>query len=125
MAEHPQESRDWLPCPFCGGTDIRHDAHQGAGMGMHRGETVYSMCCYKCGATFPNRYRLELLREEWNRRATVSETPGSAADVLRRVMEKIRSESGSEDPLEPFAYDASWEALAKEADAITGEPHGR
>lgn len=58
----------WKPCPFCGGTDIRHDRHPGAGTGMHRGEDVYSMCCYQCGATFPNRYKLELLREAWNKR---------------------------------------------------------
>jgi hypothetical protein len=29
---------------------------------------VYSMCCYECGATFPNRYRRELLVDAWNRR---------------------------------------------------------
>lgn len=40
------------------------------------------------------------------------------ADVLRRLMAKLREESGSTDPMEPFAYDASWEAMAKEADAI-------
>ena len=40
-----------------------------------------------------------------------------AADVLRRLMHKLREESGSENPMEPFAYDASWEALANEADA--------
>lgn len=41
-----------------------------------------------------------------------------AADVLRRLMHKLREESGSEDPMEPFAYDHSWELLAIEADAI-------
>lgn len=41
-----------------------------------------------------------------------------SADVLRRLMHKLREESGSEDPMEPFAYDASWEALANEADAV-------
>jgi len=58
----------WLPCPFCGGIDIRHDRHVGAGRGIHYGEDIYSMCCYNCGATFPNRYRLELLLEAWNQR---------------------------------------------------------
>lgn len=56
------------PCPFCGGTDIRSDRHQGVGTGLHRGEDVYSMCCYNCGATFPNRYKPELLVEAWNKR---------------------------------------------------------
>jgi hypothetical protein len=42
----------------------------------------------------------------------------TAADVLRSMMDKLRSESGSTDPMEPFAYDASWEELAKEADAV-------
>lgn len=66
-----------LPCPFCGGTDIRFDAHHGYGIGIHSGETVYSMCCYDCGATFPNRYRKELLVECWNRRASLTEGEGS------------------------------------------------
>jgi hypothetical protein len=39
------------------------------------------------------------------------------ADALRAIMHKIRSESGSDDPMEPFAYDADWEMLAKAADA--------
>jgi Lar family restriction alleviation protein len=59
----------WKPCPFCGGTDIRTDRHVGAGRPpWHRGQDVYTMCCYGCGATFPGRYSLELLREAWNRR---------------------------------------------------------
>lgn len=41
-----------------------------------------------------------------------------SADVLRRLMAKLREESDSDDPMAPFAYDASWEALAKEADAV-------
>ena len=58
------------PCPFCGGEDIRFDRHPGAGSyPYHTGETVYSMCCYKCGATFPNKYKRELLVEAWNTRA--------------------------------------------------------
>ncbi len=61
----------FLPCPFCGGTDIRITQHIGQGTGfLHQGEDVFSMCCYDCGATFPNRYRRELLVECWNRRAT-------------------------------------------------------
>lgn len=58
------------PCPFCAGTNIRFDAHPHTGRGpLHYDATVYSMCCYDCGATFPNRYRKELLIEAWNRRA--------------------------------------------------------
>lgn len=56
------------PCPHCGSKDIRIGAHPHAGRREHQGETVYSMCCYDCGATFPNRYRRELLVEAWNRR---------------------------------------------------------
>jgi Lar family restriction alleviation protein len=53
------------PCPFCEGTDIRCDKHHES-----RSPTgfVWSMCCYQCGATFPNRYKRELLVEGWNRR---------------------------------------------------------
>lgn len=58
-----------LPCPFCASTDIRITRHPGEGRGEHRGEDVYSMCCYECGATFPNRYRSDLLVSAWNRRA--------------------------------------------------------
>jgi hypothetical protein len=39
------------------------------------------------------------------------------AASLMKVMEKLREDSGSEDPMAPFVHDASWEALAKEADA--------
>lgn len=58
-----------LPCPFCGGADIRIDCHRNRGTGEYEGQHVYSMCCYNCGATFPNRYRRELLVECWNRRS--------------------------------------------------------
>lgn len=62
---------DFKPCPFCGGTDIRCDAHPF--YERNRTETkVYSMCCYKCGATFPNRFRRELLVEAWNRRVNIT-----------------------------------------------------
>lgn len=84
---------EWLPCPFCGGTDIRHDCHVKAGTGLHEGEDVYSMCCCRCGATFPNRYRLELLREAWNRRASPP-APMPAVDeakdsLLKRLAEFV------------------------------------
>lgn len=39
------------------------------------------------------------------------------ADALRAIMGQTRSESGSDDPMEPFAYDAEWERLARAADA--------
>lgn len=58
------------PCPFCGGTDIRCTNHGKVSRDrMHYDDDVWSMCCYSCGATFPNRYRRELLLEAWNRRA--------------------------------------------------------
>lgn len=53
------------PCPFCNSSDIRIHRHPGSGPS---GQDVWSMCCYICGATFPNRYRRELLVENWNRR---------------------------------------------------------
>lgn len=60
---------DWKPCPFCGGKDISNHRHKGAGAGyLHHGKDVYSMCCYDCGATFPNMYSLDKLKEKWNRR---------------------------------------------------------
>lgn len=62
------------PCPFCGGSDIRITRHPKEGTGLHWNEDVYSMCCYDCGATFPNRYKRELLVEAWNRRAGDSAT---------------------------------------------------
>lgn len=61
----------WKPCPFCGGNDIRHDRHPRAGNREHGYADVYSMCCYECGATFPNCYSLKALNDSWNRRAGV------------------------------------------------------
>jgi Lar family restriction alleviation protein len=62
-----------LPCPFCGGKDIRFNEH--GPMFVQRGEalvrnpdTIWSMCCYDCGATFPNRGTKEPLMKCWNRR---------------------------------------------------------
>lgn len=55
----------FLPCPFCGGGDIRYDEHR---TDLSPTGAVFSMCCYKCGASFPNRYKLELLVDAWNRR---------------------------------------------------------
>ena len=58
-----------LPCPFCGGADIRFTNHGKVSRAMgHQNDDVWSTCCYKCGATFPNRYRRKLLVEQWNRR---------------------------------------------------------
>ncbi|NTI80374.1 Lar family restriction alleviation protein [Rhizobium rhizogenes] len=60
------------PCPFCGNSDIRFDRHRGAGRGFHSGEDVWSMCCYKCGASVPNMfedYGRQKMVEAWNRRA--------------------------------------------------------
>jgi Lar family restriction alleviation protein len=59
----------WKPCPFCAGTEIRWDRHPGAGTGMwHRGDDVYTMCCYACSACFPGAYSLKVLLDKWNRR---------------------------------------------------------
>jgi Lar family restriction alleviation protein len=62
-----------LPCPFCGGNDIRFDEH--GPMFVQIGErmaqnpdTIWSTCCYDCGAMFPNRRSKEQLVKCWNRR---------------------------------------------------------
>lgn len=89
-----------LPCPFCAGTDIRIDRHPNAGRGMHQGEDVYSMCCYDCGATFPNRYRRELLVECWNRRAS-PQVGGQAVTLLHDLQKVIGGMFGE------VAYDKS------------------
>lgn len=66
--------RDFKPCPFCGGTDIRCANHGKISRDpFHREDNVWSMCCYSCGATVANRYRRELLLETWNRRVAVGE----------------------------------------------------
>ena len=71
-------SAELKPCPFCSGVDIRIDHHRTSDPRSPEGY-VYSMCCYKCGATFPNRFKRELMVESWNRR------PGSAQDSRRTV----------------------------------------
>lgn len=54
-----------LPCPFCGGKDIRFTSHK-----IHESPTgeIWSICCYNCGAQFPNKYKKELLLTAWNTR---------------------------------------------------------
>jgi Lar family restriction alleviation protein len=66
-----ERATDFLPCPHCGGADIRVDCHRGEGRGIfHKGDDVWSMCCYDCGAMTPNRYSREVLRAAWNRRTS-------------------------------------------------------
>ena len=70
-----------LPCPFCGGKNIRFDCHKS--YTSPTGE-IWSMCCYNCGARFPNRYKKELLLTAWNKRHNQSLEPdhqGHAAHV--------------------------------------------
>lgn len=54
-----------LPCPFCNGKDIRFNCYKD-----HNSPTreIWSICCYDCGAHFPNRYKKELLLTAWNKR---------------------------------------------------------
>ena len=59
-------------CPFCGGKDIRFGKHHEA---QSPTQIVWSMCCYRCGATFPNRYKKELLVNAWNKRVFDIEAP--------------------------------------------------
>ena len=80
------EQQELKPCPHCGGADIRFDSHPNdEGYNSHlraeHGDTVWSMCCRSCGATFPNRYRKQLLVDAWNRRPEAKQkTPIEARD---------------------------------------------
>ena len=62
------EEEQIKPCPFCGSDDIRISKHTNAMKARTNQPFIYSTCCYKCGATFPNRYRKQLLIDCWNRR---------------------------------------------------------
>lgn len=57
-------------CPHCAGSDIRIDKHPNRDGGYLHSHMpyIYSMCCYDCGATFPNCYSREKMVEQWNRR---------------------------------------------------------
>lgn len=57
-----------LPCPFCSGSDIRFTDHGFTQFRRSAPVKTWSMCCYKCGATFPNRSTKESLLESWNTR---------------------------------------------------------
>ena len=85
-------SAELLPCPFCGGTNIALAAHPQAGRGFdHHGDTVYSIDCMGCGASFPNRYRREILVEQWNTRAASPQaTATQPAQTVRELMDEQR-----------------------------------
>ena len=53
------------PCPFCGNDDIKFDEHDSQPSPTGK---LFTMCCYKCSATFRNTYKLDLLVESWNKR---------------------------------------------------------
>ena len=84
-----------LPCPFCGGTKIRFDEHGRSNDHLHYGELVWSMCCYDCGATFPNMYRKEGLLEKWNTRATEARAQG-LVEALEDVLPFTQAEELAE-----------------------------
>ena len=48
--------------------------------------------------------------------------PVEPTELLRRLMEMLREEAPHDDPMAPFAYDARWEALAREVDAFLAAP---
>lgn len=74
-------STELKPCPFCGGTDIKIDRHIESR--SPTGE-LFTMCCYDCGATFPGRYRRELLVKAWNKRVDTSKPTQSWIPVSER-----------------------------------------
>jgi Lar family restriction alleviation protein len=86
------EASAFKPCPFCGSADIRCTNHGKVSHDpWHRDDDVWSMCCYKCGATFPNRYRQELLVENWNRRAASAEVEATIDDAIENSMTDTRN----------------------------------
>jgi hypothetical protein len=98
LATRPQHDREAiarLECPFCAGTDIRFnnhgrkerkfgDTHTDA---MHYGDTIWSTCCYQCGATFPNMYSREKLEEKWRQRPATRAQPDREA--IARLAERF------------------------------------
>lgn len=73
-------SEEIFPCPHCGCAEIHFTNHGRIGRGLeHRGDAVWSMCCYDCGATFPNMYNKEGLVAKWNRRVTTAPAKGTDA----------------------------------------------
>lgn len=71
MTPQQPPADELLPCPFCGRIDIRFTEHKNAGRGDHRGEDVWSMCCYPCGARVPNMYKehgRKIMVKAWNTR---------------------------------------------------------
>ena len=77
-------SAELKPCPFCGGTDIKIDRHIESR--SPTGE-LFTMCCCDCGATFPGRYRRELLVNAWNKRVDTSKPTQSWIPVSERLPE--------------------------------------
>ena len=65
VLNEPKMAQELKPCPFCASKDIQIDAHR---MPNSPTGVVYSMGCYYCGATFPNRYSRQSLVDSWNTR---------------------------------------------------------
>jgi Lar family restriction alleviation protein len=90
MTPTNQRAVELAPCPFCGSSDVRMTNHGRIGTGMdHRGETVFTLGCYMCGANYPGMYEeygRKKLIEKWNRRAPgwrpISEAPRDGTRVL-------------------------------------------
>ena len=59
------------PCPFCGCEIIGLVNHGRVSSAPYHGEDdVWSIGCYGCGASVPNRYRKDLIVSEWNKRVS-------------------------------------------------------
>lgn len=59
---------------------------------------MFSMCCFSCGGTTPNRYSLRLLNESWNRRPFGGDKATRELEIatLTRWTEMCENDRGDE-----------------------------
>ena len=76
-----------LPCPFCGGTDIRAHVYGG-------GEPDAFMQCHDCSADGPNGLNRAGAIEAWNRRAQPAPITPETGNKPDQGASAITSESG-------------------------------
>jgi len=61
---------------------------------------------------------LSLAETNFNRAIKAEEENTKLRELLALVMQLIREDSDSDDPMEPFAYDSRWEKWAIETDTM-------